>query len=121
MMDLESTIVAAGGTAVTAGNVNDALAVADDPAVSLAMIDVKLGCGITCERVCERLVELGVPFIFYTGYHDPAVLLRWPDAPLIEKPSPAAVIVNALAEITFSNTVSRRHSGRITSSTDIPC
>ena len=99
LLDIEAIILAAGGEVITAGTVSKALELADDPSITLALIDVKIEDGNTCEPVCERLAEYGVPFAFYTGYTNPAVLSRFPDVPVIGKPSSAAIIVRALAEM----------------------
>jgi light-regulated signal transduction histidine kinase (bacteriophytochrome)/CheY-like chemotaxis protein len=69
-LDAEDMLRELGAEAVTmAASVKDALAAIDRDRPSLALLDVNLGPE-TSMPVAERLAELGVPFLFASGYGD---------------------------------------------------
>lgn len=60
----------------TTSNNREALAFLETTRPNLAILDINLGGGKTSAQTALRLQELGVPFIFVTGYGDAAVLLE---------------------------------------------
>lgn len=97
-LQLESQFNAAGARVYSAGRLRDALYMAEHPALSAAVLDYRLG-GDTSTAVCRRLTDLGVPFMFYTGFSDVAAFSHWPDAPVVSKPVDGRVVVNAVVQL----------------------
>jgi DNA-binding response OmpR family regulator len=97
-LQLETQLNAAGARVYSAGRLRDALHMAEHPALSAAVLDYRLGADDSA-AVCRRLTELGVPFLFYTGFSDEAVFHRWPDAPVVSKPVDARVLIDAVARL----------------------
>jgi DNA-binding response OmpR family regulator len=64
-----------------------------------ALLDVRLGRD-TIAPVARKLTELGTPFAFYTSQatHE-AILLEWPGARIVSKPTSPVVLINAVAEL----------------------
>ncbi|WP_164468210.1 HWE histidine kinase domain-containing protein [Caulobacter vibrioides] len=92
-MELTRMLSAAGATVVgPAGTIEEALALLDAHPVDCALLDVNLG-GLPITPVAHALHRLGVPFVYLTGYQEPAV----DDAPILRKPVPAHVLLGALA------------------------
>ena len=97
-LQLEEQLHRAGAKVLAAGKLYEALHMAEHPALSAAVMNLRLGDDDTT-RVCRRLAQLGVPFVFHTRY-DPAEALRnWPDAPVVSKPADSHVIVNSVAKL----------------------
>ncbi len=96
-LDAEDLLGSLGASAVlTASTTAEALALLDDTVPDMALLDVNLG-NETSERVADRLQELGVPFIFATGYGDRISLAdKFPDAPFLRKPYDSEMIRQAL-------------------------
>lgn len=61
----------------------------------VAVLDVNLGDG-TAYPVAERLQELGIPFVFATGYGLRGLDPRWVATTVIQKPFDARVLAAAL-------------------------
>ena len=95
-LQLEEQLNAAGARVYSAGRLREALHMAEHPALSAAVLDFRLGEDSSA-AVCRRLEELGIPFVFYTGYGDDDAFRRWPDAPIVSKPVDAGVLINAVA------------------------
>jgi CheY-like chemotaxis protein len=95
-LHLEQRLREAGAKPVIAGRLDRALKLADDPHLSAAVLDFHLDKRDT-SPVCQRLVERGVPFLFYSGALHRAYL-RWPAAPIVLKPS-VNPIVNTLVSL----------------------
>ena len=97
-LQLEEQLHRAGAKVLAARKLHEALHMAEHPALSAAVVNVRLGSDNT-NRVCRRLSQLGVPFLFHTRY-DPAEALRnWPDAPVVSKPADSRVVVNSVAQL----------------------
>jgi DNA-binding response OmpR family regulator len=96
-LQLESQLNAAGARVYSAGRLRDALYMAEHPALSAAVLDYRGGDDSTA--VCRRLVDLGVPFVFYTGFSDLAAFSHWPAAPVVSKPVDGRVLINAVAQL----------------------
>ncbi|MCC6888881.1 MAG: response regulator [Hyphomicrobiales bacterium] len=74
-------------------SLGQALALAADADISVAILDVRLGRE-TAAPVARVLRERGIPFFFYTGqvrndpfWHD------WPDARVLAKPASASALI----------------------------
>ena len=99
-MDVEESL-AQGGivNVVTCNSVASALREVDRSRPDLAVLDVNLG-DTTSAPVAHRLVELGVPFLFATGYSDTATIpneLR--SRPMLRKPYDAALLIRLMGEV----------------------
>ena len=95
-LQLETQLNAVGARVYSAGRLRDALHMAEHPALAAAVMDYRLGADDS-GAVCRRLVELGVPFLFYTGFNDEAAFRRFPAAPVVSKPVDGAVLIDAVA------------------------
>jgi DNA-binding NtrC family response regulator len=95
--DIESILCDAGARVVgPAGNLSEALQLADRPDLSAAVLDVRVGAD-EVEAVARRLTHRHVPFLFYSGQADvDAVRRQWPDAVFLSKPAPPSAIVAAV-------------------------
>jgi CheY-like chemotaxis protein len=82
-------------TVEVAASPERALAVLDG-GVDLAVLDFNLGTG-TSLSVADRLLKLGVPYVFATGYGDQLDLPpRHAGAPVVKKPYVAASLLSAI-------------------------
>ena len=96
-MCAEDMIEAMGG--VLAGSVctlADALRLIETVAFDVALLDINLN-GETSLPLADRLVDLGRPFAFATGYGETVVPARHLGAPLVNKPYGANDLEAALA------------------------
>ena len=93
-MDLQDVLEDEGAMVFPASSVTQALRLAQTPALSAAVIDIKLRTE-NAEPVCDALSQRQVPFIFYTACPDSASN-RLSAAPLLIKPAPDSVIIGAL-------------------------
>ena len=97
LIDLESALAAAGADVVgLCQTLEDALRCSDPADFSVAVLDFRLGAD-TVSPVARRLVDQGVPFVFYTGQarHEPG-LGEWQDCSIVEKPSPPRALISAI-------------------------
>lgn len=91
-----------------ASTIQEAEALLSDPAgLAAAILDVNLH-GRPVYPLAEILKDLGVPFVFCTGYEmvDPAG--RFADAPVIRKPASPSVLSATLAELLESRKIRAR-------------
>lgn len=88
----------AGATVFAAGRMEDARYLAEHPALSAAVINLRIG-GDTTAGVCRRLSHLGVPFMFHTRYDPSEVSERWPEAPVVSKPADSAEVMRAVVTL----------------------
>ena len=95
-LQLEAQLYAAGATVYSASRLREALHMAEHPALSAAILDFRLGEDSSA-AVCRRLQELGIPFVFYTGYSEDDAFRRWPDVPVVSKPVDDGVLIDAVA------------------------
>ena len=96
-LDLEDELQSLAAASVdVVGTVADALALVAVTRPHLAILDVDLG-GETTEPVAERLAELGIPFLFATGY-DEAPLAKRFGVGVVRKPATREALQAALAE-----------------------
>jgi len=97
-LDIADSLRSAGATVVSSRSVSDALAQAATAELSAAVLDINL-VGEDCSLICQQLTDRGIPFVFHTGYTVAPVLEKWPDAPILRKPSVPGAIINALASL----------------------
>jgi DNA-binding NarL/FixJ family response regulator len=78
------------------GTLAEALRAAEEPELSAAVLDVRLGRDTT-ETVAARLAERGVPFVFYRGQALPDTMRAMsPHARVLIKPTRQAVLLEAV-------------------------
>jgi DNA-binding response OmpR family regulator len=97
-LQLEEQLHRAGAKVLGARRLREALHMAEHPALSAAVVNLRLGSDST-SRVCRRLSELGIPFVLHTRYDATEALRSWPDAPVVSKPADGHVIVSSVAEL----------------------
>src|SRR5262245_20145686 len=100
LLDVASALREAGAPVVrTCGTVQAALDLVEAEFFSAAVLDVRLGRDTVAPVAC-RLTKLRTPFVFYTGQltTEPTVA-QWPNAPVVSKPAPPAVLVDAVVDV----------------------
>jgi DNA-binding response OmpR family regulator len=88
----------AGAKVFAADKLRDALYLAEYPALSAAVINLRIGDDTTA-GVCRRLSHLGIPFMFHTRHDATEASRTWPKAPVVSKPADSAVVVNTVARL----------------------
>jgi DNA-binding response OmpR family regulator len=88
----------AGAKVFAAGKLQDARYLAEHPALSAAVINLRMGDDTTA-GVCRRLTHLGVPFMFHTRYDATEASKSWPTAPVVSKPADSALVVRTVARL----------------------
>lgn len=88
----------AGATVYSADKLRDALYLAEHPALSAAVINVRLGSETTA-KVCRRLAHLGIPFVFHTRWDATEASRAWPDAPVLSKPADSRDVLRTVARL----------------------
>jgi DNA-binding response OmpR family regulator len=88
----------AGAKVFAAGKLRDALYLAEHPALSAAVINLRIGDDTTA-GLCRRLSHLGIPFMFHTRYDATEASRTWPMAPVVSKPADSADVVSTLARL----------------------
>jgi DNA-binding NtrC family response regulator len=99
-LELQDILCDAGADVVSVTyTIEEALAAIDHADVSLGVLDVRLGPA-SIGPVAERLIGLGVPFLFYSGQPptDPA-RAPWPHVPTLEKPASEAKLLSAVCDL----------------------
>jgi CheY-like chemotaxis protein len=82
-----------------AANVSQALSAIDSgEAIDAAILDVNLG-GEKVFPVSDALQNLGVPFVFSTGYGTPELELRYPGCRLLNKPYRPDALAHTLIDL----------------------
>jgi DNA-binding NtrC family response regulator len=94
-LDISDSLTQHGARVVAAANLDDALQAIEDHELSMAIVDIRLGKE-SAEPVCDRLHDLGVPFVIHTGYDDPNAFLRWTYVPILSKPVPREVLIETV-------------------------
>jgi DNA-binding response OmpR family regulator len=98
--ELEDEFTQAGAKVFSAGQIRDALYLAEYPALSAAVVNVRMGGGgESTAAVCRRLEDLGIPFMFYTKFDATEASSAWPEAPVIAKPAASATVAQTVAGI----------------------
>jgi DNA-binding response OmpR family regulator len=88
----------AGATVLSASKLRDALFMAEHPAISAAVVNVRVGDDNT-NAVCRRLSYLGIPFMFHTRYDASEASEKWPAAPVMAKPADSQRVLSAVAQL----------------------
>ena len=84
---------------------NEAMKFCDTAKTDAAFLDINLGDGETSEQIAKQLDDLGIPFVFLTGYSEiPSKLAAFEGAKFIAKPVP---LKTALSEATRLASISR--------------
>lgn len=111
-MDLRFAFEDAGVEAYTASTCDQAMALIEQQAIDVAVLDVNLGNGETCEDVAFTLRNSGKPFALHTGDLDRAgEYLRKMKAPIIAKPTPADRVVEQILALLPPPPEAKRASG----------
>jgi DNA-binding NtrC family response regulator len=97
-LELHAALRAAGASLMAATDATEALRIIRRNDVSAAVVDVSLG-NEDCLAVCQALFYRSVPFLFYTGHRDAAILSAWPEAPVYLKPARSEDIIACLADL----------------------
>ena len=99
-LNLEDILSTAGAVvAGLCGSISSAMGVAENDALSAAVLDVRLGRETTVE-LADLLASRGIPFLFYSGQNlSDDVRARFPDAPLLIKPVEPQAFVDAVAKL----------------------
>jgi DNA-binding NtrC family response regulator len=97
-LDLEQALTSSGAVVNIANTVASALEAADAPAVTAAIVDLRLH-EHSVRDVVERLVTRNLAFVFYTGQTEATTAASWPSVPLLLKPLPAKAVVDMLARV----------------------
>jgi CheY-like chemotaxis protein len=79
-----------------AGSVAEALQLVERETPTRALLDLSLRAE-TAYPVADRLLQLGVPYVFITGYAQGHLVARHGHAPVLSKPFGAEQLVAALA------------------------
>jgi CheY-like chemotaxis protein len=79
-----------------AGALGEAMTAAKQANFDLAILDVDLD-GDSITPVAELLSTRGVPFVFASGYDEPAAAKPYAGVPLLEKPFQIEALARALA------------------------
>ena len=79
--------------------VDKAMSAVDQASLHVALLDVNLA-GEMVYPVASRLRELGVPFIFMTGYAPEGVSKEFNDAPILKKPVDQGQLYRAIQRVT---------------------
>ena len=94
-LDIADLLRGEGASVISAHNVKNALAHAAAQDLSAAVLDINLA-GEDCSLICQQLADRKIPFMFHTGYTDVPVLEKWPEAPVLRKPSTPESITKAI-------------------------
>ena len=97
-LSLEDHFRQAGATVYGADNLRDALHMAHHPALSAAVVNLKLGADSTA-AVCRHLTQLGIPFVFHTRHDAAEASKQWPNAPVLNKPANGRSVVRSVASL----------------------
>lgn len=95
---LEDMILDAGGSAVSAERLDQAVELIGAHSLDLAILDINVH-GHKSYPIAAALKEIGVPFIFATGYGDTLHPPEFKAIPTITKPYSLADINGALASL----------------------
>jgi DNA-binding response OmpR family regulator len=95
--DIEATLTDAGASVVMATDQRTGLAAANDPSLTAAVLDVRLGRE-SVDPICESLDRRWVPFLFLTG-DSGACVQKWAPAPILSKPFDRSALIDGLVGI----------------------
>ena len=86
-----------------AGEINEAMALAEQAEFDVALLDVNLN-GRPITPVVEILVARGVPFVFASGYGKRGVPEAYRGSPTLQKPFQVEALAEAIEAASFSQT-----------------
>lgn len=97
-LDIQQVLESAGATAVACtGNATDALrAITSAQPFDLAVLDLRLEGKTSSLDVADALVAAAIPFVFLTGMLGDRELSKYPNAPVVEKPYHARLLIDAI-------------------------
>jgi DNA-binding NarL/FixJ family response regulator len=96
-LELESMLQELGGEVIgPLGSLDQAVAVAREEALDVAVLDVNVG-GRLVTPVADALAARTIPFVFCTGYDAASLPGRHAAAPMLMKPCQAHELKNALS------------------------
>jgi DNA-binding response OmpR family regulator len=95
-MELAAVLESARASVCTAATLQEALRLAEEPALALAIVDLALGRE-TPFNLCKRLAQRCVPFLIYSGYSDIPPECK-PNA-VLHKPADRETILRAVAAL----------------------
>ena len=109
-MELESMLQDLGGEVIgPLGRLDEAVAIAREEALDLAVLDVNVG-GRVVTPVADALAARAIPFVFCTGYDAETLPGRHAAAPILIKPCPIDELENVLLSALRSRTKPGRPS-----------
>lgn len=94
----------AGARVLKTSTLREALVLVEDDALSAAVLDHGLSDGDSTQ-LCERLKELGIPFVLHSGYS--AVEGACRDAAFVPKPANPEVLVTTIEGLLRNHQISR--------------
>jgi CheY-like chemotaxis protein len=100
-LELNFTLRDAGATVFVSTDGETAIRAIEMLGTSAAVLDINLGQK-DCSAVCERLSDIGIPFVFFTGEARPDIMLRWPNTPMLTKLASKQRIIGVLAGVTIA-------------------
>jgi DNA-binding NtrC family response regulator len=80
-LDLEQALISAGATASIATTAASALTAVQSPAVTAAIVDLRLH-GQSVRETVELLAARKLPFVFYSGHTETPTAATWPSGSL---------------------------------------
>ena len=95
-LDVAQGLEAAGARVLTARRLSDALMMAEDPALSAAVLDHNLNEGDS-SAVCDKLKERNIPFVLYSGFSK--IDGACSEGELVQKPVHPQVLVITVAKL----------------------
>lgn len=97
-LDIQQVLESAGAARVACtGNATDALkAVNAAQPFDVAVLDFRLTGRTSSLDVADALIEAGIPFVFITGMLGDQQLKKYPNAPVVEKPYDAQLLIDAI-------------------------
>lgn len=98
VLDIQQVLEAAGAAAVVCtGNSADALqAIKSVQPFDLAVLDFRLEGKTSSLEIADVLVAAAIPFVFLTGMLGDRELKKYPNAPVVEKPYDARLLIDAI-------------------------
>lgn len=99
-MDIADELMMQGAQVHNVASVDDARAILDEATVSAAVLDYRLADG-TADELCERLTDMGIPFVIYSGYTEvEGACSKWG---IVRKPAaPSALVGMIIARLEIS-------------------
>jgi CheY-like chemotaxis protein len=95
LIDIVSSLEDEGASVLTARRLADALSKCETPGLTAAVLDHQLSQSDS-SAVCERLTELGIPFVIYSGHSKLEGACS--KGELIEKPASGHALVVAILD-----------------------